>query len=67
MFGPVVTKVSKLCAAVHRQDLDLLVSAGGGRKKGGAGAPGHLHLITATSASRWWRLRHVGFFETVPF
>lgn len=53
-LGPVVTKVSNLCGAVHRQDLDLLVSAGGGRGKGGAGAEGHLHLITATSASHRW-------------
>lgn len=65
MFGFVVTRVSKLCAAVHRRDLDLLRSAGGGRRKGGAGAAGHLHLITATSATRWWRFRHVGLFGTV--
>lgn len=66
IFGSVVTKVSKLFAAVHRRDLDLLVSAGGGGRKGGAGAAGHLHLITA-SASRWWRLRHVGLLELFHF
>lgn len=37
MFRAVVTKVSKLCAAVHVRDLDLLLSAAGGRRKGGGG------------------------------
>lgn len=33
MFRAVVTKVSKLCAAVQGRDLDLLLPAGGGRRK----------------------------------
>lgn len=65
MFQAVVTKVSKLCAAVHVRDLDLLLSAAGGRRKGGGGEAGHLHLITATSASCLLRLRCAGCFGTV--
>lgn len=68
MFRAVVTKVSQLCAAVQGRDLDLLLPAGGGRRMGGGGGEaGHLHLIRATSASCWWRLRHAGHFGTVSF
>lgn len=34
---------------------------------GGGEEAGHLHLITATSDSCWWRLRHAGHFGTVSF
>lgn len=64
-FGPLLPKSVRF---VHRQDLDLLLSAGGGRRKGGGGGEaGHLRLITATSLSCWWRLHHAERFGTVCF
>lgn len=67
MFRAVVTKVRKLCAAVHVRDLDLLLSAGGGRTVGGGGEAGHLHLIIATSTSCLLRLHYAECFGAVSF